>query len=266
MLTSRWMVCPWRKVLAGVCTRHTLGLWLLFGAPALAADEARRQLVCSSTVYQPYVIQDAQGIRGIDVDVVREIGRRLDIDIEIRLKPWTRLEKELANGKQDCVFSYFHSPEREAFAYFTGVPMHITEYTVFLKSPTEIAFDDLTFLYGRRIGVNRGFKTTDAFEAARKAGHIDIEPVTEDTQSFRMLMLGRVDGVLTNADVGRYIIGQLDIEDVVALAPPLTTQAAYLVLRRAPELEDLVERFNWALFEILRDGTYREIQGRYGLQ
>ncbi|GAA3959577.1 hypothetical protein GCM10022278_17280 [Allohahella marinimesophila] len=242
----------------------TLWLWLLTGAPALAAEEARRQLVCSSTVYQPYVIQDEQGIRGIDVDVVREIGRRLNIDIDIRLSPWTRLEKELAAGEQDCVFSYFHTPEREAFAHFTGVPMHITEYTVFVKSEAGMNTNGLSLLYGKRIGVNRGFKTTDAFEAAREAGHIDVELVTEDTQSFRMLMLGRVNGVLTNADVGRYITAQLELEDVVALQPPLATEAAYLVLRRAPELEDLVEQFNWALFEILRDGTYREIQERYG--
>jgi ABC-type amino acid transport substrate-binding protein len=69
--------------------------------------------------------------------------------------------------------------------------------------------------------------------------------------------------VLTNADVGRYLIGELGLKEVVALEPPLSTKAAFLVLRRTPELENLVERFNWALFEILRDGTYRAIQARY---
>ncbi|MDX1799929.1 MAG: transporter substrate-binding domain-containing protein [Marinobacter sp.] len=220
-------------------------------------------LVCYSTVYPPYVLENDGGIAGIDVDVVRELGRRLDREIDIRLEPWNRLERDLRQGKRDCVFSYFHTPAREAYARFTGVPMHVTQYTLFYNPDAFPDAHSLKDFVGRRIGVNRGFRTTPAFSAAREAGQIEVVEVNEDAQSLSMLALGRIDAVLTNYDVGQYLIQSLKLPHLRALKPPLSTTPAYLVLSRDPALDTLAEKFDWALFQILKDGTYADIRARY---
>lgn len=226
------------------------------------ADESKT-LTCYSTVYQPYVMDTRGNISGIDADVVREIGRRLGRDIQIKLEPWRRLEKALKAGKRDCVFSYFHTERRDDYALFTGVPMHVTQYTLFYDPEKFPAAHGLNDFLGQTIGVNRGFNTTPEFHLAKAQSDIEVVEVNEDSQSLKMLELGRIDAVLTNYDVGQYLIRVLGLSHLRALEPPLSTTPAYLVLRRSPELEPLIERFNWALFQILTDGTYARIRARY---
>ena len=233
-------------------------IWV--GASAMDDDAP---LACYSTVYPPYVLDNDGHITGIDVDVVREVGRRLDRKIDIRLEPWNRLERDLREGKRDCVFSYFHTPAREVYARFTGVPMHVTQYTLFYNPEAFPDAHSLKDFFGHTIGVNRGFRTTPEFSAARKAGQIKVIEVNEDAQSLRMLGMGRIDAVLTNDDVGQYLIQALKLQNLRALKPPLSTTPAYLVLGRDPALDTLAEKFNWALFQILKDGTYADIQARY---
>lgn len=224
--------------------------------------QQNRSLTCFSAVYPPYVIDNGE-LTGIDVDVVREVGKRLGIDITIRLEPWKRLEEALAAGLRDCVFSYFKTEPREKYALYTSVPLHITQYTLFVRTDKKPVPETLQDLFGKTIGVNRGFQTTPAFESARQRDQIRVIEVGKDEQSMRMLALRRVHAVLTNADVGQHVIRTLGLENIAPLMPPLSTTPAYLVLRNTPEFEPLLEQFNWALFEILRDGTYEDIRSRY---
>lgn len=248
------MDSPWHKTWFAI-------LWLL--AASVTAAKTETPLTCFSTVYQPYVLKNEGEVSGIDVDVVQEVGRRIGLPIDIKLAPWSRIEMALAAGDIDCVFSYFRTPEREGYAYFTGVPMHSTQYTLFIRKEDQGRVRELADLYGERIGINRGFVTPREFTDAREQKKIRVFEVAEDSQSLQMLAMGRLAAVLTNADVGHYLISRMGLTDIVPLTPPLSTTPAYLVLRRAPEFEPLLERFNWALFEILRDGTYAEIHKRY---
>ncbi|MGP4843450.1 substrate-binding periplasmic protein [Marinobacter sp. 1Y8] len=224
--------------------------------------QQNRSLTCFSAVYPPYVIENG-GLTGIDVDVVREVGKRLGIDITIRLEPWKRLEEALAAGLRDCVFSYFKTEPRKAYALYTSVPLHITPYTLFVRTDKKPVTGKLQDLFGKTIGVNRGFQTTPEFESAKRLGQIKVIEVGKDEQSMRMLALGRVNAVLTNDDVGRYMIRKLGLEDIEPLMPPMSITPAYLVLRKTPDLEPLLDQFNWALFEILKDGTYESIRSRH---
>lgn len=240
-----------------------VALLISYFGMAQAAVSEPKTLTCYSTVYQPYVMETGGEVIGIDADVVREIGRRLGREIRVRLEPWRRLEQALKAGNRDCVFSYFHTEEREQYALFTAVPMHITQYTLFYdpeRFPTAHGLNDF---FGQAIGVNRGFKTTPVFQQARANADIQVVEVNEDSQSLKMVELGRIDAVLTNYDVGQYLIRVLGLSHLQALEQPLTTTPTYLVLRRSPELEPLIERFNWALFQILKDGTYARIRARY---
>ena len=224
--------------------------------------QQNRSLTCLSAAYPPYVIDD-DGLTGIDVDVVREAGRRLGLDIKIRLEPWKRLEEALSAGLRDCVFSYFKTDPRKAYAMYTSVPLHITQYTLFVRTDQTPQTRTLQDLFGKTIAVNRGFQTTPEFESARRQGQIKVIEVGRDEQSMRMLALGRVHAVLTNADVGQHVIRKLGLDDIEPLMPPMSITPAYLVLRKAPEFAPLRDQFNWSLFEILKDGTYERIRERY---
>ena len=221
------------------------------------------QLTCKSTLYEPFVIKDSAGIRGIDVDVVREMGRRLGVRIKISLMPWRRLEERLREGKEDCVFAYFNTPKRHRYALYMGVPLHITRYALFGKIGLVKQIHDIADLKGLKIGVNLGFQVPKAIASGAKSGLFQLIEVRDETLSFRMLALGRLDLVLTNSEVGDYVSHHLLHLAVDQARPPLTIRPAYLVLANRPALKPLLERFNDVLWQILTDGTYRKICEKY---
>lgn len=240
-----------------------LAILLLYTLPALGHPYPR-QLTCKSTVYEPFVIdQEANGIHGIDVDVVREMGRRLNIKIKIALMPWRRLEQRLKAGKENCVFAYFDTPERHAYAQYMTIPLHVTRYVLFGRPALAQRIHRVADLKGLRIGVNRGFKLPSNLAAADKSGRFQLTEVSDDAISFRMLGLERIDLVLTNSDVGDYVSQQVLNIRLKKVEPPLTIRPAYLVLGKKPGLTPLLHRFDETLSQMLRDGTYQRICQRY---
>lgn len=234
----------------------------LVAAGTVAAQH--QEIVCVSTIYEPFIVQEGATLRGIDFDVVAEICRRLDIKVTFKLLPWTRLEQYMRQGDEQCVVAYFETPERLEFMDFMNVPIHITAYTVFVQAGFARTFYRIEDLEGMIIGVNRGFKTTPEFDAMVKSGRLRVEEVTEDAQSFQKLALGRIDGVLTNYHVGMYTIKKLGLEGVIKpLFPPLSSTSCYLTFSKKSGLAYLIPAFDAALFEIMIDGTYQRIFNRY---
>jgi polar amino acid transport system substrate-binding protein len=246
---------------------HQLSIFTMLLGISLSAvaDELSTpfSLTCYSTTYEPYVFEQDGIVLGVDADVVREIGYRLGIKINIALKPWVRLERDIKSGEEDCAFAYFRSDERLDYMHFTHVPLHITNYTLFVLKENQRTFSDLKDIAGFVVAINQGFKTTPEFEAAVEQEIVTEYRVREDQLSFKMLNARRVDAVLTNNFVGAYQINQLQFPDIVPLTPPLRSTAAYLTFSKKEELKPWVEKFDHTLFEILVDGTYQKIFDRY---
>ena len=121
------------------CTRFLRYLSLFIALSILpffsmAHAETPDKLLCYSTVFEPYVIYKDGVISGIDVDISKMDGEDLGIDIDFSLMPWARLELELKASRVDCVAAYFRTPERESYMLYTGIPLHVTSYSMFVHS------------------------------------------------------------------------------------------------------------------------------------
>lgn len=226
-------------------------------------SKAVDNLTCYSTVFAPFVLEQEGQVKGIDVDVIKEVGRRLGINVEFKLMPWKRLENFIKSGEIDCVAAYFQTPERMKYMDFTHIPLHMTAYTLFARKEDARNYSSLEDLKTWKIGVNRGFKTTPEFEEALYNGWVEKYEVTNDMQSFSMLEKGRLTAVLTNYHVGLYNIRELGLKDIVPIFPSIRTAPAYFVLSKKKNLGYLVQKFDEALFEVLKDGTYKKIFDTY---
>jgi polar amino acid transport system substrate-binding protein len=220
-------------------------------------------MTCYSTTFEPYVFEQDGKVVGIDADVVREVGRRLGVEINIALKPWVRLEREIKQNIEECAFAYFRTEDRLAYMHFTQVPLHITNYTLFVAKENQRSFSNMSDISGFVVAINHGFKTTPEFSAAVEQKLIAEYRVKEEANSFQMLNSKRVDAVLTNSYVGAYQINQNQYEDIVQLFPPLSSTAAYLSFAKTDELKPWVDMFDSALFQIMIDGTYQKIFDAY---
>ncbi|MCP5170250.1 MAG: transporter substrate-binding domain-containing protein [Hahellaceae bacterium] len=79
----------------------TLGLY-----SGVHAAQLKQLSLATSEDFAPYVYFSTSGeLRGIDYDIVREIFRRLDIQLKVSLLPRRRITKMLLNGELDGVIS-----------------------------------------------------------------------------------------------------------------------------------------------------------------
>ncbi|MBZ0113593.1 MAG: transporter substrate-binding domain-containing protein [Thermoanaerobaculia bacterium] len=255
-------------------------LVLLATLAAPASENRPEELLCYSTIFEPFVIQGEDRIHGADVELIEEIGRRLDLTIKIELRPWRRIEASLRNGAPDlqCAFAFFDTEERRTYMSFMQVPLHVTDYVLFAHRSSVDRFAGGALPSGAIVAVNRGFHLPQVIESAAARGEIVLHEVGEEEQSLRMLALDRVDAVLTHRGVGEHVLRRLDLEGLVALEPAMASRPAYLVFPNESKLSpgnatialglgprDLALRFDQALTAMQEDGTVAAILARHGL-
>ncbi len=70
--------------------------------------------------YPPFEYLDEKGQpAGFTVELTRAIARETNMDIQIRLGPWTKVVDDLKNGEIDALQGMFYSPERDRIFEFS---------------------------------------------------------------------------------------------------------------------------------------------------
>lgn len=236
----------------------------LLAAGLLAGGVQGREITCYSTQFPPYVVENGDHIDGIDVDIVREAGRRAGVEVHFRLLPWVRLENEIRRGSAsavECAFAYTSNESRKTYMDFMQVPLKVTMYTLFAKRGRFTG--DLPELKGKTIGLRRGFIVPGTFEAMRKRQEVVIEETDSDISNFRKLALERIDGIITNADVGRAVLAGMASTEIVAVEPAIVQVPTFLVFNKASHLSALAAALDKALLEMQNDGSVNQIRLKY---
>ncbi|WDP91626.1 MAG: amino acid ABC transporter substrate-binding protein [Desulfobacter sp.] len=140
---------------------------------------------------------------GIDVDIARELGRRIGVEFDIRLMPWKRLLTNLKKGQLDAGMSLFKTDERESYAIFTH-PIHYSTFVLFVEKGREFNYTTVSDLYGKRIMIEAGFSVGDEFDRAVAARKIQIQEVFKSAGVFQFLIKGRYDAFVNNLEVTLY--------------------------------------------------------------
>ena len=118
------------SITANWLARSVCAMGCLMTLPTVAQV---REIVCYSDAFSPYVIQEGDAIRGIDVDAIAKAGRRVGIKVRFQLLPWVRLERDIALGERsdvECAFTYTLTDARKAYMDFTTVPVKLTELSL----------------------------------------------------------------------------------------------------------------------------------------
>lgn len=215
----------------------------------------------------PYSFVRGGEVVGIDVDMLNEAARRLDVELHIRARPWNRALEECRTGEAQFAMPLFLTPQRAAFATFVA-PVHYSTLGVFVAKGREFAFSGIADLAGKRIGVNRGFAISEEIDQTMRDGTIVVEEVASTDLNIQKLLLGRIDAFVANVINTRHFLKGLPDPGRVVLLPKAYSERrpAYLVASNAAAISDR-ERTTTALRAVLEslhaDGTYERIVAKY---
>ena len=237
--------------------------------PASGEEKVRLRLA-TVPEFTPFVWTDPSGkAKGIDVDIVREMCRRMDMDCRLQFVPWPRVLSRIRSGSVDGGFAGFRTRERRAFAHFPAHPLHFSTYSLFVKAGEEFDFSKTEDLYGKTIGINRGFRINDEFHRAVDQGRIKVQEVNSLEQNIRKLLAGgRIDAVAANHHKLRRLINGMGVQcELTCLPVPITPpRPSYLMISRLwdhPRKTEILRQIDTTLKTMYDDGTIEQINTAY---
>jgi polar amino acid transport system substrate-binding protein len=201
-------------------------------------------------------------------EVLNAVAREMGVAFEFRFMPWKRCESAVQKLEAWGAIPYVLTSEREK-KYFFSDKLFNREGKFFYYSqkgtPKQIPFAVLSDLKGYTIGGVIGYY----YEKTLLEAKLNVEYVAEDEQNFWKLRAGKVDLIIADEVVGRYIIRKrfpLEAGKFFTLSKPLDVIADYLITsKKYPDTQKLLTKFNMALEKIKRNGVYQRILDKHGV-
>ena len=253
-------------------TRITLRLLLsLFGAlvictparageqPAAPGSEAARPVIVVDVDAEnpPFMYSRAGYAVGLYPAVIRAALGRCHDNVRVQAKPWRRAFVEIDKA-QAGVGGLYKNAERLAKYDFSD-PIYVENIAVFYRTVQPFDFRTVADLYGKRVGVLRGWSYGDDFDAARRNGAIATEDVSSDRSNFLKLTDGRLDAVLAIEESGQAAMAASGLHGIEQANAYLASYPVYLAFSKKAAKSDLLVCFNKALAEMKQDGAFERI-------
>ena len=107
---------------------------------------------------------DQNEIVGYDIDLAKEVSKRLGVKLVTQPIDWNAKEQELNTGKIDCIWNGFTITDERAKAMAFTKPYLKNAQVVVVKKDS--GFKTLADLKGKKVGLQAGSSAADALEAA----------------------------------------------------------------------------------------------------
>jgi len=182
-----------RNLLAALCLA-ALHSTARAGDASLTALKAKGQLVLGlDDSFPPMGFRnDDNQIVGYDIDVAREVAKRIGVALVPQPLAWNAKEQELGTGKIDCIWNGFTITEERAKAMLFSKPYLRNAQVVVVKKDSGYA--TLASLKGKKVGLQAGSSAGDALTAA-KDFKASLKEVVEFKDNLTALMDLEVKGV-----------------------------------------------------------------------
>jgi len=234
----------------------TLGALLALNLNAKTIKEGILTIATEGT-YAPFSYYDDKNeLKGYDIDIAREVAKKLNLKIEFLTAPWDAMLAAFDAGKADAVFNQVSVTDERKKKYDYAEPYTVVHGAIIThKDNDDIkSFDDL-----------KGKKNADSATSnwAKVAASYGAQNVTVDSfsKSMELLVSKRVDTVVRDNIVFYDFIKQRPGAPVkIAAEGSDTDYTAPIVQKGNTELAGQISK---AIEELKNEGKLAEISIRY---
>ncbi len=159
----------------------------------------------------PWKMNNDNRAEGAGADIVKAIGKKLNLKVVFKLLPFKRSLKYLKNGDVDIMTGLLRKAEREEYIFFIDPPYKKKSNKVFyvLKGNKTLItkYEDL---YPLSIGTKLGNKYFPRFDSDKK---LTKESAISNNLNILMLLKKRIDALIITDSSGDYLIHNMGYED-----------------------------------------------------
>lgn len=245
-----------KKVILSVVLIGIIGfVGLSIGFNSKESDEI---VVGMSGGYKPYTFMDSQGeLKGFDVDVWKEIGKRMDKKVSFQTSDFSGLFGKLDSKKINTIANQITITEdRLEKYYFTDPYVYYGAQLIVNESNDEIK--DLESLKGKKVGVSLGSNYEKMVKEFDKNNEIEVITYENFQGSLQDVSNGRIDAVLNDRLAALTSIKESGLDIKLGGAPVKELHNAFPFVKEEVNKE-LINEINKAIESMYKDGTMEEI-------
>jgi len=240
---------------------------LLFSQGTTQAGAQRGEaLKLVSLTYPPYIYQEGEQIKGVAVDLVREVARRNDLKIDIQILPWPRSLSAVKMGTADGIFTIFKTQERLRFLDYVDEVLITQKVSLYMRNEgPSLMRDEVTQIKGLHVGLRRAVNYGQWFSQAIENNTWDnISYANGDEALLHKLVSNRVDLVPMNSNVAHFHMKRLGYTGYIReVSPPIEQVDSFIAFSKKTNTTRSRQIFSSSLREMRRDGSYHKIVARW---
>jgi polar amino acid transport system substrate-binding protein len=231
---------------------------LFFGTQAFAAEKLK---IGTEGALPPFTMISPKGeVVGFDIDIAQALCAKMKVECEVVLFDWDGLIPALNSGKFDMLAASMSVTEERKQAISFTDPYYTNKLQ--FVAPKSMDFKtDKNSLKGKVIGAQRatiaGIWLEDHLEDV-----IDIKLYDTQENAYLDLSTGRIDAMLFDKYAQWEWLNSPAGKDFEFKGEPVFDDDKIAIGVRKND-DELRERLNKALAEILADGTYEKINAKY---
>lgn len=243
---ARFLILIFLSCVCGVCT-------------AEAREPGTPYRFVGNNNIPPIISQEDGKPAGLAVELAQAAAEKAGIRIRIDAMNWPAAQAQVLSGEADALLQINRDPEREALYDFSDALL-TSNFHIFRKN-LRPEIHDLASLRGKMVGVEAG-----GFPARflQRHSQIRLKFIPDWETGFEQLQRNEVDALFTDRWVGEYELFRHGIQGVTVVEPAIVTDYTHLAVKKGNQA--LLERINFGLHAINRDGTREAIEKRWQTQ
>ncbi|AQU79865.1 MULTISPECIES: transporter substrate-binding domain-containing protein [Planococcus] len=203
---------------------------------------------------------ESDELTGFEVEVVRELGNRLELDIEFKELGFDEMLTSVNTGQIDLAANDIEITEDRAEEFIFSTPIKHSYGTAVVRKDDLSDISSLEDLPGKKAA---GASTSIYMEIARDYG---AEEVTYDNASnevyLRDVSIGRTDVILNDYYLSTFGVAAFP-ELNITIHPDIKYAPSEVGLVMNKDNTELADHVDTALEEMLKDGTITEISKEF---
>lgn len=244
-------------------TGFALSVLLLYTITAHSSDGLQSDLTILTENFPPYNYEENGEVKGISVDVLSEIFRRMGRQLaqkDITVTPWARGFAVAQRRKNTLLFSMVKTPERSNLFRWVG-PIATSTDAIIARKSARIILDKNNFNAFKYAVIQASPGMQKAIDAGIRRQ--SLVTINSPDNAAHMLARGRFDGWLYDATVAYWMLHSLGykVQDFEVIYR-LNDSEFYFALNKNSD-EALVTEMQNTLKAMGSDGTLAAITNNY---
>ena len=254
------------KKIFALCMMLVLAVTALAGCGSNSAqkEEAKKIVVGLDDSFPPMGFKDEKNeIVGFDIDLAKEVAKRLGREVEFKSIDWNSKEAELKSGRVDILWNGLDITDKRKENMLFSEPYMDNRQIVFVAKNGKVSVAGEADLAGKTIGTQSGGTTEEYFEnkPELKASMKEVKYYPDYINAFMDLENGRLDAVVGDEIIGRYYISKHP-DEIQAIDTVIGTVSQFGIAFRKDDqkLRDEVQK---VFDEMKDDGTVAKISEKW---